>query len=90
MQKQSPLPEKKQKTMKERQFKLVQTLADDISKLLHGPDNCDLQLIVGSTESKKTYWVHSVILQARSPYFSTAFYSHDLQHKGCGFDSWVR
>ena len=59
----------------ERQFKLVQTLADDISKPVQGPDNCDLQLTVGSGEGKKTYWAHSVILQARSPYFSTALSS---------------
>jgi hypothetical protein len=68
--------------MKESQFKLVQNLADDISKLLQGPDNCDLQLVVGSGESKKTYWVHSVILQARSPYFSTALASTWAKKEG--------
>jgi len=68
--------------MKESQFKLVQTLADDINKLLQGTDNCDLQLVVGSSDSTKTYWVHSVILQARSPYFSTAFSSTWAKKKG--------
>lgn len=68
--------------MKDSQFKLVQTLADDINKLLQGPDNCDLQLVVGSSESKKTYWVHSVILQARSPYFCTALSSTWAKKEG--------
>ena len=54
------------------QFKLVQTLADDINKLLQGPGNCDLQIIVGSGESKQTFQAYSAILKARSPYFSRA------------------
>ena len=68
--------------MKESQFKLVQTLADDINKLLQGQGNCDLQLIAGSGASKKTYWVHSVILQACSPYFSTALSSTWAKKEG--------
>ena len=56
------------------QFKLVQTLANDINKM-QDSDNCDLQLVVGSDANTQTFLVHSVILQARSPYFNTALSS---------------
>src|SRR5690349_19866518 len=52
--------------------KLIGILAQDITNLLSGSDDYDLQVTVGEGPSSKTFEAHSVILRARSPYFKTA------------------
>ena len=54
---------------------LVDILVQDISKLLTGSDNYDVQIIAGEGSDTKTFEAHSVILRARSPYFDAALSS---------------
>ena len=55
--------------------KLIEILGQDITNLLTGADDYDLQIIAGEGPTSKTFEAHSVILRARSPYFKTALSS---------------
>src|SRR6185312_10633531 len=55
--------------------KLIGILAQDITALLTGSDDYDLQIVAGKGPASKTFEAHSVILRARSPYFKTALSS---------------
>src|ERR1051325_6316418 len=48
-------------------------LLQDLTKLLENRKNCDIIINVDKNDSKREFFAHSIILEARSAYFEDAF-----------------
>ena len=56
-------------------------LSKDLSLILNDADDFNVIIQVGDNQNTKEFYTHSVILQASSPYFKTAFSSNWIVKK---------